>query len=199
MNIGIDIDGVLCSEDLFQLTYGIKYCYQKEISLINLSPFSSDTKEKFGWSSEEDKLFWKANYLQYLTTSEFVYPNASEVIQSLYQHGHNIFIISRRTQSILNQLDINENIENLTRNWLQKNNIPFHQLILTEKPKCSLIQRLKISLMIDDDPELLIKLSRYIEVIGFRSYCNLQHSLTGIPMVSSWTELENKLKLIIYK
>ena len=71
MNIGIDIDGVLCSEDLFQLVYGTKFCYQNDINCRILSPFSSETKNRFLWSSEKDKRFWKENYLCYLTTSEF--------------------------------------------------------------------------------------------------------------------------------
>lgn len=39
MNIGIDIDGVLCSEDLFQLVYGTKFCYQNDINCHILSLF----------------------------------------------------------------------------------------------------------------------------------------------------------------
>lgn len=45
MNIGIDIDGVLCSEDLFQLVYGTKFCYQNDINCHILSLFSSERKD----------------------------------------------------------------------------------------------------------------------------------------------------------
>lgn len=194
MNIGIDIDGVLCSEDLFQLVYGTKFCHQNDINCRILSPFSSDTNDRFLWSSEDNKRFWKENYLYYLTTSEFLYPDASEVVRSLYQDGHKIYIISYRKQSLLNKLEIHENMESLTVDWLKRNNIPFHQLILAEEPKQYYIRQLNISLMIDDNPKTLEELSHYITVIGFRAHCNLQYSLPNIVMVSSWKELEDKLK-----
>lgn len=194
MNIGIDIDGVLCSEDLFQLVYGTKFCYENDINCSILSPFSSETKDRFLWSSEDDKRFWKENYLYYLTTSEFLYPDAPEVIRSLYRDGHRIYLISHRKQSLLNKLEIHENMESLTMNWLKRNNIPFHQLILAEKPKQNYIRQLNISLMIDDNPKILEELSHFITVIGFRAHCNLHSILPNIVMVSSWKELEGKLK-----
>lgn len=196
MNIGIDIDGVLCSEDLFQLMYGMKYCIQKKLKCFHLSPFSSETKDRFHWSFEEDRSFWKTNYLYYLTTSEFIYPYAAEFIQTLYGQGHNIYIISQRNQALLNKLGIPENMEQLTKNWLEKNHIPFHQLILTEASKQPFIQELNISLMIDDNLEILEELSNRMNVIGFRAHCNMQHSFSNIPMVSSWKELEQQFKLL---
>ncbi len=134
MNIGIDIDCVLCSEDLLQLVYGTKFCYHNDINCRILSPFSSETKNRFLWSSEDDKRFGKENYLYHLTASEFLYPDASEVICSLYRDGHNIYLISHRKQALLNKLEIHENMESLTLDWLNRNNIPFHQMILAENP-----------------------------------------------------------------
>ncbi len=43
--MNIDIDGVLCSEDLFQLVYGTKFCYQNDINCHILSLFSSERKD----------------------------------------------------------------------------------------------------------------------------------------------------------
>lgn len=193
MNIGIDIDGVLCSEDLFQLVYGMKYCCEKRLNSPEIFPFLSETKSRFNWSSEDDRSFWKTNYLYYLTTSEFIYPSAVDVIQDLYWSGHSIYIITQRNQSLLTQLDISENMEELTKDWLNKNNIPFHQLILTEHPKQFVIRELNITLMIDDNLELLMDISKYIKVIGFRAHCNLQYFLPNIQMVSSWKELKYKI------
>ncbi len=200
MNIGIDIDGVLCSEDFFQLTYGIKYCTEKAINIPAISPFQPETKEIFGWSSEENLLFWKEYYLHYLTTSEFIYPDSTKIIQKWYENGHKIFIISNRKQSVLNKLGISQNMEQLSENWLRENKIPFHQLILTDGSKESFIQEKNISLMIDDNPQLLISLSLYMTVIGFRSHCNSQYLLANIPVVSTWKELEHEFnRLTILK
>lgn len=192
MNIGIDIDGVLCSEDFFQLTYGIKYCSEKALNITAFSPFQPETKEIFGWSSEVDLLFWEEYYLHYLTTSEFIYPDSTEIIQKWYESGHKIFIISNRKQSTLNKLGIPQNMEQLSENWLRGNGIPFHQLILTEGSKKSIIQEKNISLMIDDDPQLLMLLSPLMMVIGFKSHCNSQYLFANIPVVSSWKELEHE-------
>lgn len=200
MNIGIDIDGVLCSEDYFQLTYGIKYCSENSINISTFSPFHSETKEIFGWSLEDDTLFWKKYYLHYLTTSEFIYPDSVRTIQKWYKSGHQIFIISNRNQSMLNKLEIYQNMNRISFNWLCKNKIPFHQLILTKGSKESVIQEKNISLMIDDNPQLLSLLSTYMMVIGFRSHCNSQYSFTNVPIVSSWKQLEQEFhKLIIQK
>ena len=116
------------------------------------------------------------------------------MICSLYRDGHKIYLISHRKQSLLNKLKIHENMESLTLDWLNRNNIPFHQLILAEKPKEYYIRQLNISLMIDDNPKILEELSHYITVIGFRAHCNLQYFLPNIIMVSSRKELEGKLK-----
>lgn len=190
MNIGIDIDGVLCSEDYFQLIYGAKYCSENALAIAAFSPFESETKEIFGWSPEEDILFWKEYYLHYLSTSEFLYPNCAGIIQKWHKSGHKIFIISNRRQSALYKLGISKNMSQLTENWLRNNGILYHQLILTEDSKESIIQEKNISLMIDDNPQLLMLLSTYMMVIGFRSHCNSQYSLSDIPIVSSWKELE---------
>lgn len=190
MNIGIDIDGVLCSEDFFQLTYGVKYCSERSLNIPAFSPFKSETKDIFNWSYEEDILFWKEYYLHYLITSDFLYPNCAEIIQKWHKSGHKIFVISNRRQSTLNKLGIPQNMSQLTENWLRKNGILYHQLILTEGSKEPIIQEKNISLMIDDSPQLLVLLSAYMMVIGFRSHCNSQYSLSGIPIVSSWKELE---------
>ena len=194
MNIGIDIDGVLCSEDLFRLVYGTKYCCENELNFSKFLPFSPETQDTFGWSSKEDMLFWQKYYLQYLTTSDFIYPDCSEIIQSLYESGHKIFIISQRNQATLNQLQINENMMQLTHNWLCKNKIPFHKVILANLPKEKYIRENSISLMIDDNPQLLMALSKHMMVIGFRAHCNLETLFTNIPIVSSWKELECRFK-----
>lgn len=192
MNIGIDIDGVLCSEDLFHLTYGMRFCSEKSINIPTFLPFGSETKEIFGWSSEEDTLFWKEYYFHYLTTSEFLYPNCTEIIQKWYESGHKIFIISNRQQSALNKLGILQNMRQLTENWLRKNDILFHQLILTERSKEAIVQEKNISLMIDDNLQFLLSLSPYMMVIGFQSHCNSQYLHTHIPVVSSWKKLEQE-------
>lgn len=194
MNIGIDIDGVLCNEDLFQLIYGTKFCIEHGIDFGKLSPFLHETQDIFSWSVKEDFLFWQKYYIHYLTTSEFLYPNAADVIYKLYQAGHQIFIISQRNQLTLKQLCIQEDMKLLTRNWLHQNKIPFHDLILTEGPKNPIIQANNITLMIDDNPQILMSLYKQIHLIGFRANCNHHCPLYDITVVSSWIELENQLK-----
>ena len=196
MNIGIDIDGVLCNEDLFQLIYGTKFCMEHDINFGKLSPFLHETKDVFTWSDEQDFQFWQKYYIHYLTSSEFLYPNATNVIYKLYQAGHRIFIISQRNQSTLKQLCIQEDMELLTRNWLYQNKIPFHDLILTEGSKNPIIHAKNITLMIDDNPQILMSLYKQIHLIGFRANCNHYCPLYNITMVSSWIELEKQLKTL---
>lgn len=45
--------------------------------------------------------------------------DAPAVIRSLYQDGHKISLISHRKQSLLNKLEIQGNMENLTMDWLK--------------------------------------------------------------------------------
>ncbi len=88
-------------------------------------------------------------------------------------------------------------MEQLTEKWLRENEIPFHQLILTEGSKESIIKDNNISLMIDDNPQLLMSLSLYMIVIGFRSQCNSQYLLANIPIVSSWKELDHEFNRLM--
>lgn len=194
MNIGIDIDGVLCSEFLFQLVYGTKFCCDNKLDISKLSPFTLETKDIFKWSENIDFAFWQKYYLHYLTTSEFIYPYCAETIQSWYKFGYKIFIISQRNQTIFARLKIPGDIKLITTNWLKKQDIPFHHLILTEESKESIIKKQKISIMIDDNPHLLLSIQKYTNAICFRSHYNLQCSLGDIPIVSSWKELNEKIE-----
>lgn len=196
MNIGIDIDGVLCSEMLFQLVYGTKFCCDNKLNFSELSPYKPETKDIFNWPASKDFTFWKEYYLHYLTTSEFVYPDCSETIQSWYKSGHKIFIISQRNQTVLDKLKISADIALITANWLKEQSIPYHYLILTEESKESIIKKQKISIMIDDNPQLLLSVQKYANVICFRSLYNLHCSLHDIPVVSSWKELNRKVEIL---
>lgn len=125
MRIGIDIDNVISNFDEMLLeTYLIHDKELRNTGIINPNAKYIRTG-MFDWSNEEELSFYKDN-IEGIAKKLKVKEKAKEYIDRLHNDGHLIYIITGR--------DNGEYSEpyNMTKKWLDENNIYYDNLILTD-------------------------------------------------------------------
>lgn len=147
MRIGIDIDNVISNFDEMLLeTYLIHDKELRNTGIINPNAKYIRTG-MFDWSNEEELSFYKDN-IECIAKKLKVKEKAKEYIDRLHSDGHFIYIITGR--------DNGEYSEpyNMTKKWLDENNIYYDNLILTDAydMHAKSLECLKndIDIMIDD-------------------------------------------------
>lgn len=147
MRIGIDIDNVISNFDEMLLeTYLIHDKELRNTGIINPNAKYIRTG-MFDWSNEEELSFYKDN-IECIAKKLNVKEKAKEYIDRLHNDGHLIYIITGR--------DNGEYSEpyNMTKKWLDENNIYYDNLILTDAydMHAKSLECLKndIDIMIDD-------------------------------------------------
>lgn len=147
MRIGIDIDNVISNFDEMLLeTYLIHDKELRNTGIINPNAKYIRTG-MFDWSNEEEFSFYKDN-IECIAKKLKVKEKAKEYIDRLHNDGHLIYIITGR--------DNGEYSEpyNMTKKWLDENNIYYDNLILTDAydMHAKSLECLKndIDIMIDD-------------------------------------------------
>ena len=126
MNIGIDIDGVLTDLGKYTIEYGTKMCIEENWPL-NLNIDKYWETELFNWTEGQDERFWNRYLVKYVT-EESPRSFSKEIIEKLKQGGNNIYIITARDESGLPP-EAYGKMEELTKEWLRKNNIIYDKLI----------------------------------------------------------------------
>lgn len=125
MRIGIDIDNVISNFDEMLLeTYLIHDKELRNTGIINPNAKYIRTG-MFDWSNEEELSFYRDN-IECIAKKLKVKEKAKEYIDRLHNDGHFIYIITGR--------DNGEYSEpyNMTKKWLDENNIYYDNLILTD-------------------------------------------------------------------
>lgn len=125
MRIGIDIDNVISNFDEMLLeTYLIHDKELRNTGIINPNAKYIRTG-MFDWSNEEELSFYKDN-IECIAKKLKVKEKAKEYIDRLHNDGHFIYIITGRDNG-----DYSEPY-NMTKKWLDENNIYYDNLILTD-------------------------------------------------------------------
>lgn len=146
MRIGIDIDNVIANFNDSLLQEYLKH----DKKLRNTGIINSNTyirKGMFDWTEEEESEFY-LNNIRRITTNLDVIDGASEYIKKLKGDGHCIFLITGR--------DNGEYFEpyNMTKKWLDKKNVYYDKLILTNSndkhAKAEKCKEYNIDIIIDD-------------------------------------------------
>lgn len=147
MRIGIDIDNVISNfNEMLLETYLIHDKELRNTGIINPNAKYIRTG-MFDWSNEEELSFYKDN-IEGIAKKLNVKEKAKEYIDRLHNDGHLIYIITGR--------DNGEYSEpyNMTKKWLDENNIYYDNLILTDAydMHAKSLECLKndIDIMIDD-------------------------------------------------
>ncbi len=125
MRIGIDIDNVISNfNEMLLETYLMHDKELRNTGIINPNAKYIRTG-MFDWSNEEELSFYKDN-IEGIAKKLKVKEKAKEYIDRLHNDGHLIYIITGR--------DNGEYSEpyNMTKKWLDENNIYYDNLILTD-------------------------------------------------------------------
>ena len=183
MRIGIDIDGTLTDIEKFQLDFGSKFFsrYNKFI----VKPNGYETAEIFNVDDTLDNEFWDKYYFDYLKY-EPIRRFASEIIKLLKDKGNEIYIITARHGE--NNIS-DEKTKNLTKAWLDKNDVIYDKLIFSPEEKLNTCLENKINIMVEDKPENINTLSSKIPVICFNAGYNQNCNGNNIYRAYSWYDV----------
>lgn len=192
MNIGIDIDGVLTDELKFIVDYGTKYFENNNIK-YKLHDDIYDSEKTFEVTKEQWKEFWREHIFDY-SKNVPIRPLAAEVINKLKNENNRIVIITARYYTTYEN-ENKELMQNIVKDWLNKNNVLYDDIIFTEN-KVDTCKQLKIDVMIEDKPENILAISREIPVICYDHPYNESLSSNNIIRCYNWNGIyENILEL----
>ena len=191
MRIGIDIDGVLTDVERFQLDYGSNFFAKYNKFVIN--PKGYEPYEEFGVNIELEDKFWDEYYFYYLQN----YPIrdfSSEIIKKLKDEGNEIYIITARHGE---QRISTEEIQSITKNWLEENGVIYDKLIFSPEDKLETCLNNKIDVMVEDKPANINKISTKIPVVCFHSGYNEDCNGDNIHTAYSWYDVYHKIKQLL--
>ena len=192
MNIGIDIDDTIAN------TYDVLFNYVQEYTIHDIvtdrEKANRDIIAQMYYTNfrngdkKQDKEFFDKYYEK---TVLKVKPkrNAVENIKKLKEEGNQIYLITARFPSE------KFNIEELTKGWLKKYDIPYDKLILNSENKVITAKEHCIDIFVDDN----IKNCTEMAKVGIKTYImdtivNKDFIDENIERVYSWSQLYQKIE-----
>lgn len=191
MKIGIDIDDVITDGETYY-AYAQKYTAEvlkREPILVNdlgECPLASYCDDLLGWTKEESENFWRNNYAKVVSEAR---PRtcAKEVISQLRKDGHEIIIVTARTDKEMK----------FGFKWLEDNEIEYDKLYFDAEEKGELAKELGIDIFIDDsfrNCEMIAKEGIKTCIMDIRTNRNINLEGTGIKRVYSWSHFYKIVK-----
>lgn len=179
MRIGIDLDDTICRTT--EKVHEKLEVYAKE---VNLNPLDIMNDEQL--KSEFYDL-----YLEDIYTNVEIKRNVSKVLKRIRNRGNELYIITARSKHFLTK-DID--IFSITDKWLSDNDIKVDGIIISAygERKAEACKRMKIDLMIDDDPY------NYKMIVGVGTKCLLfddreRYNLRN-DYVTNWLDIETYIE-----
>ena len=184
MNIGIDIDNVLSNfnDEL------LKEFMAHDKELRNSGIVNKDvyiTRGMFDWSKDEFNDFYYKN-IERIAKNLNVIDEAPEYIRRLREKGYKIYIISGRDNGEYS------NPYKMTKDWLEKYDIQYDKLILTntfdsfEKAKVCLENN--ISIMVDDSSRIQLEIDK-TKVKALLMDTPYNRQIESLIRVHNWKEI----------
>lgn len=189
MRIGIDIDGVLTDIYRAMIDDSSKFCYENNID-FEFSTEEYDDYKLLGISKEDTIKFWNAYLVQYVINCP-VRKYAQEVISRLKENNE-IYIITARDEYGMPE-DAYGKMQELTKEWLNKNNIQYDRLIFTQE-KLKTCKENKIDIMIDDSPKNIWEVSKEIKTFCYDNPYNKEVNGSNIVRIYSWYDILNRIE-----
>lgn len=181
MKIGIDIDGVLTDISRFYLDYGAKFAFENNIKKI-AKPDGYEIEEILDLEKGAHIEFWK-KYDEFYTKKIYTREFAAEVIARLKDDNHEIHLITARKPQE----------EKWTKDWLKENNIYYDKLEFTDE-KVDYCKNNNIDLMIEDNTNNVLAISKLIPVICLDNRYNQDCEGDNITRCYSWYDIYSKIK-----
>lgn len=195
MIIGIDIDDTIADTYEVMFNYGQEYTMnvlkrEPIIQKINTCNNHLYTKSIYNWTDEEEINFFRLYYKKIITD---VIPKTLSLkyLQKLKDDGNKIILITARWQPE----DFDLDVENETKKWIEKNNVPCDKLVINAIDKQEIAKNENIDVFIDDS----FKNCEAVSDIGIKTYImdtrvNRELNRNDIERVYSWPHVYMKLK-----
>jgi len=191
LRIGVDIDGVLNNISDWHFTYGSKYASEKNINR-GFNPCEYFVKDVFSFTKEERCEFWNEHMIKLVKTIE-IRPFAVEVLEKLKAMGHTIVILSARNNDFLVG-EYQGKMFELSVEWLDKNKVPYDEIITDSTSKWQKCIDKKLDVMIEDKAKNILEISKYIPVLCFDQPHNQDIEGKNIYRVFSWYQIYDYFK-----
>ena len=194
MKIGIDIDDTTVITVKSMIKYADKYDTQVlgrkgtngNLGLIRNRYY---LKVLYGWTEREKFDFFDMYYKNVLEECTLM-PNADKVLQKLKKDGNEIYFITARLTNIKNC-----DTEDITKNTLKQNNIPYDKLIINASDKMKVCKEEGIELFIEDSYDTCKELTENgIRSILMTTKMNEQIEAKNITRVHNWNEIYERIK-----
>ena len=192
MRIGIDIDNCISNFDDTLLKEYLKHDKElRNTGIINENP-EYLRKGMFDWTEDEENNFYNANIENFARKLKPI-GNSSYYIKKIKEDGHEIYIITGRNNGEY------KNPYELTEKWLDKYNIMYDKLILTDDcdkhAKTVVCIENNIDLMIEDSTRISLDLiNNGIKVYTMNTRYN-QKAQT-LDRVSKWKEIYERISIL---
>lgn len=193
MRIGIDIDGVVTDLYGFVLDYFSKFLVENNID-YKITNSSYDFATSFSVSEELEDKFWDKEVMNYACNIN-ARPFVGEVINKLKSEGHEIIFITARHGAV-RQDEFGKNMREAVVSLLEKNGIYYDKLVYSKGSKEGKVDEIlenKIDIMIEDNPNNIIQLSKYANIICYDACYNRQDFADNVVRCYSWYDIYNTI------
>lgn len=186
MKIGIDVDNTITSSLPILRDYCIKYNDEIVKRNLKINKYGFATFNLFEWTNEEEMDFCE-KYLEKIALKAPLKQDAEKIIKKLKEENYIYIITSRKTPYFKNPYE-------LTRKFLDDNNILYDELIVGCEDKYTFCLENKIDIMIDDEPQNINPISKIIPVIVFDGIQNEKCNGKNILKINTWKEVYKIIK-----
>ncbi len=194
MNIGIDIDDTLSNSFESIAADAQKFDIEELGNTGEVKNYGKVENHNYietmypHWTQEQVNLFWEKYFINMLTKAT---PKtyASEIVQKLKQEGNKIIIITSRYEVVSNK----NLVEDYSKQWLDKNNIPYDKFIMNAQDKLQVAQKENVDLFIDDSIDHCKRMQEgNIKSLLFTSIMNQGVDVQNLERVYSWPHIYAK-------
>ena len=190
MRIGVDIDGTLTDIAKFQIEEGKKFFGREPVNTKVL-----DVKDMFECSDEEEKAFWKKNYMKYCVLGK-MRNGSDKFTKNAHNNDDEIIIITSRKYT-----DQDTKLGKLMRytveQWLKHNGIETDKIIYCNEDKTAAIKDNKIDIMLEDNSKNIEELSKLTKVVCMNTEYNMDYQFTNannVKRICSMNEAYSAVK-----
>jgi len=184
MNIGIDIDGVITDEVGYLKEKGKSY-FDKEV----VNPSAHKIRDLYDVSDDDQKNFWHDNFYDYVQNVS-LREDARDILKRIHKDGHKIYIITARN-IVAKGFSSLDDLYDKTREYLEKNDIYFDELLFRSNPKVDSIDEFNLDFFIEDAPKNITALSEKIKVIIYDTPYNKQIDNKNTYRAKNWEDIYN--------
>ena len=194
MKIGIDIDDTLSNSFESVFVDSQKFDIEELGNTGKVEEYGKIDNHNYietmykHWTQEQTNLFWEKYFINMLTKAtpkEY----APEILQKMKGEGNKIVIITSRYEIEPNSTAI----EDYSKQWLNKNNIPYDEIIINAQNKLEVAQKAQIDLFIDASIKHCKKMQNgNIKTLLYTTIMNEGLDVPELERVYSWPQIYSK-------